>query len=342
MIGFRVGLLGLPLLAMAAPAAAQGQLNLYCSVQVEWCQAIATNFEKETGVRVAMTQKGSGETFAQIRAEAQNPKADVWFGGTGDPHMAAAEEKLTAVYESPNLKDLHPWAQKQWEQSGKRSVGVYAGALGFGFNRELLAKKGQPAPACWADLVKPGLKGEVQMANPNSSGTAYVMIATIVQLMGEDQAFAYMKALHPNINAYTRSGTAPIKAVARGETAVSISFVHDAVVEANAGFPAEYVTPCEGTGFEIGSMSIIGGARNLANARKFYDWALTTPAQRLGYDAGKQLQTPANRAAPLPPKAPDLGKMKLIDYDFAKYGRAAERRRLIERWDREVGSLPRG
>lgn len=144
MIATRLGLLGLPLLALAAPAVAQGQLNLYCSVQVEWCQAIATNFEKETGVKVAMTQKGSGETFAQIRAEAQNPKADVWFGGTGDPHMAAAEEKLTAVYESPNLKELHPWAQKQWSQSGKRSVGVYAGALGFGFNRELLAKKGSP------------------------------------------------------------------------------------------------------------------------------------------------------------------------------------------------------
>ncbi|MGE0724584.1 MAG: ABC transporter substrate-binding protein [Alphaproteobacteria bacterium] len=325
----------------ALPAAAQGTLNLYCSVQVEWCQAIATNFEKATGVKVAMTQKGSGETFAQIRAEAQNPKADVWFGGTGDPHMAAGEENLTVEYESPNLKDLHPWGRKQWEQSAKRAVGVYAGALGFGFNPELLAKKKVEAPKCWADIVKPAFKGEVQMANPNSSGTAYVMIATIVQLMGEDQAYAYMKQLHPNVNAYTRSGTAPIKAVARGETGVSISFVHDAVTESNAGLPASYATPCEGTGFEIGSMSIIKGARNMANARKFYDWALTADAQRLGYDAGKQLQTPSNRNAPLPPKAPDLSKMKLIDYDFAKYGRSAERKRLIERWDREIGSLPR-
>ncbi|MGE0714440.1 MAG: ABC transporter substrate-binding protein [Alphaproteobacteria bacterium] len=334
--------LGAVAATMATPAAAQGVLNLYCSVQVEWCQAIANSFEAETKVKVAMTQKGSGETFAQIRAEAQNPKADVWFGGTGDPHMAAGEENLTVAYESPNLKDLHPWARTQWEQSRHRAVGVYAGALGFGFNRELLAKKGVPEPACWADITKPALKGEIQMANPNSSGTAYVMIATIVQLMGEDQAFAFMKAMHPNINAYARSGTGPIKAVARGETAVSISFVHDAVTEANAGFPVGYATPCEGTGFEIGSMSILKGARNMANARKFYDWALTAPAQRLGYDAGKQLQTPSNRSAPLPPKAPDLSKMKLIDYDFAKYGRAAERKRLIERWDREIGSLPRG
>jgi iron(III) transport system substrate-binding protein len=37
----------------------------------------------------------------------------------------------------------------------------------------------------------------------------------------------------------------------------------------------------------------------------------------------------------------DLSKLKLIDYDFAKYGSAAERKRLISRWDREIGSQPR-
>jgi iron(III) transport system substrate-binding protein len=88
-------------------------------------------------------------------------------------------------------------------------------------------------------------------------------------------------------------------------------------------------------------MSIIRGARNLQQARRFYDWALTAAAQRLGFEAGGQLQTPSNKETPLPPNAPDLQQIRLIDYDFAKYGRATERRRLIERWDREVGSLPR-
>ena len=58
---------------------------------------------------------------------------------------------------------------------------------------ELLAKKGATAPACWADLLKPEFKGEIQMANPNSSGTAYVAIATLVQLMGEEKAFDYLR-----------------------------------------------------------------------------------------------------------------------------------------------------
>jgi iron(III) transport system substrate-binding protein len=99
------------------------------------------------------------------------------------------------------------------------------------------------------------------MANPNSSGTAYVMIATLVQLMGEEPAFAYLKAIHPSINSYTRSGTGPIKAVARGETAASIGFMHDALTEAVPGFPVSTNAPCEGTGYEIGSMSILRGAQ---------------------------------------------------------------------------------
>jgi iron(III) transport system substrate-binding protein len=340
--------IGLPLAATiaittglcAVPASAQGVVNVYCSVQVEWCTLAANEFQKATGIKVSMTQKGSGETIAQLKAEAQNPKGDVWFGGTGDPHLQAAEDSLTEPYKSPHLAELHPWAVKQNTDSGGRTVGIYAGALGFGYNTELLAKKGAKPPACWADLLKPEFKGEVQVANPNSSGTAYVEIATLVQLWGEDKAFDYLKKLHANINAYTRSGTAPIKAVARGETGVSISFIHDGVTEALAGFPVKVTTPCEGTGYEIGSMSIVKGARHMADAKKFYDWALTPEAQKLGAQA-KQFQVPSNKATPVPPEAPTFADIKLIDYDQAKYGKSAERKRLIARWDSEIGNLPK-
>ena len=58
-------------------------------------------------------------------------RGDVWWGGTGDPHLQAAEEGLTEDYKSPKLEDLHPWAVKQPEQSKFRTVGIYAGALGY-------------------------------------------------------------------------------------------------------------------------------------------------------------------------------------------------------------------
>ena len=151
-IGF---LVALGAMTLAMPASAQGVLNVYCSVQVEWCTLIANEFQKATGIKVSVTQKGSGETIAQLKAEAQNPKGDVWFGGTGDPHLQAAEEGLTEVYKSPKMSELHPWAVKQNTDSGGKTVGIYAGALGFGFNTELLAKKnvegagllGRPAEA---------------------------------------------------------------------------------------------------------------------------------------------------------------------------------------------------
>ena len=215
---------------------------------------------------------------------------------------------------------------------------MYLGVLGIGYNTELLAKKKAPAPACWRDLIKPEFANDVQMANPNASGTAYTAIATLVQVMGEEPAYAYLKALHRNVNQYPRSGVAPIKAAARGETAASISFIHDVVTEAQAGFPVKGVAPCEGTGYEIGSMSIVKGARNLENARKFYDWALTPKAQALAARA-KQFQIPSNAATPVSPLSPKTSEVKLVDYDFAKYGTSAERKRLLERWDREVGSI---
>ena len=326
----------------AAPAQAQdgGQINIICSVQAEWCNMIQTVYARTTGVKVNMSLKGSGEALAQLVAEKANPKTDIWFGGTGDPHLQAAEQDLSLAYKSPSLPSLHAWAQQQAAQSQYKTVGIYSGPLGFGYNTELLAKKRLPVPKTWADLLNPALKGEIQVANPASSGTAYTMVATLVQLMGEDKAFEYMKGLHKNISQYTRSGTGPIKSVARGETTISISFVHDGPGEKMQGFPIETITPSDGTGAEIGSMSLIKGARNLEAAKKFYEWALTGAAQEMGA-AAKQFQLPSAKSAKVDPRVPDFKKIKFIDYDYAKYGASAERRRLISKWEKEVNSLPR-
>ena len=324
----------------AAQAQEAGQVNIICSVQAEWCNLIQTVYARTTGVKVNMSLKGSGEALAQLVAEKANPKTDIWFGGTGDPHLQAAEQDLTLEYKSPTLPQLHAWAQQQASQSKYRTVGIYSGPLGFGYNSELIAKKKLKVPQTWADLLNPALKGEIQVANPASSGTAYTMVATLVQLMGEDKAFDYMKALHKNISQYTRSGTGPIKAAARGETTISISFVHDGPGEKAQGFPVETITPADGTGAEIGSMSLIKGARNLDAAKKFYEWALTGPAQEMGA-AAKQFQLPSNKAAKVDPRVPDFKKIKFINYDYANYGASAERRRLISKWEKDVNSLPR-
>ncbi len=325
------------LLSGGAARAQSGELVLYCSVDEEWCRAMSEAFTRETGIDVLMTRKSSGETFAQIKAEEGQPRGDVWWGGTGDPHLQAAQEGLTAEYRSPLLSELQPWAVAQAETGSYRTVGIYAGALGFGYNSELVE---DPAPACWADLLDERFRDDVQVANPNSSGTSYTMLATMVQLMGEDEAFAYLADLHANISQYTKSGSAPIRAAATGESAIGIVFQHDAVAQTVQGAPIVTVAPCEGTGYEVGSMSIIAGGPNPDNAKVWYDWALTATAQEIGATAASY-QVPSNMNAATPPEAPRLSDVKLIDYDFAEFGSTETRSRLLARWDAEIGSLPK-
>ena len=319
----------------SAVAQDKGSLNLLCSVELEWCALMATTFEKDTGVKVNMVRKSTGEVLAQLNAERANPKTDVWFGGTGDPHLQAAEQDLTLAYQSPQHARLHDWAQRLAQAAGQRSTAVYLGPLGLAYNPEILARKKIAPPKCWKDLVRPEYKGEIQNSNPNSSGTAYTAIATFVQLFGEDAAFDYMKALHRNTTEYTRSGAGPVKNAARGETGVAVGFLALAAGEIKVGLPLKTLVPCEGTGYEIGAMSLVKGARNLDNAKRFYDWSLTGPAQALAAASGS-FTIPSSKDTPLHPLMPPVAEMKFVNYELKKFGSKEERTRLIGRWDREV------
>ena len=104
-------------------------------------------FEKATGIKVLMTRKSSGEFYAQLKAEAANPRGDIWWGGTGDPHLQAAEEGLTEAYKSPKMAELQDWAVRQWEASKGRTVGVYAGALGYSYNPTSSRRRTSPSPS---------------------------------------------------------------------------------------------------------------------------------------------------------------------------------------------------
>lgn len=320
---------------------AQAQLNLYCSSpNAAWCQGMATGFEKASGTSVAVLQKATGEMLAQITAERQNPHGDIWWAGPGDAYLQAASDGLLETYRSPNVTRLYDWAQRITEVSGNRVSGVYGGILALGYNTEIAVRKHYPVPKCWKDLLDPVYKGDVMMGNPNASGTAYLMLASLVQVMGEDAAFRYLVALNANVTSYARSGIGPMSAVKSGEIFVGSSVLHGVINEIVRGYPVLPVLPCEGVGYEIGSMAIIKGTRNLDAAKKFVDWALSPEGNAVGLSVG-EYAIPTNRAVPLPAQVPNMSDMKVIHYDFAHYGSSATRKRLLERWEKEVNGLPR-
>ena len=288
-----------------AQAQSGGVVNALCSTDAPWCEAAAREFTRQTGIKVNQSHKGTGEIAAQLRAESANPKTDIWWGGTGDPFLQAAEEGVLEAYRPAYINDLRDWSVRQYAMSGNRVGGFYSSAIGFGYNTEVLRKKKLPEPKCWADLIRPEFKGEVEISHPATSGTAYTVLATLVQIMGEEAAFDYLQKLHKNTIQYTRSGQAQAPNVAKGEVGVGVK-----------------------------------GARNASNAQKYYDWLMSPAGQKVGAQVGS-LQVPANKTFTMDPRIPSLDSVKLIKYDFEKYGKAAERRRLLERWTKDVEAQPR-
>lgn len=319
---------------LASTSQAQ-QVNVICGTDLPWCDAAAKAFTIKTGIQANSVRMPGGEALARIKAEKDNPKTDIWWAGTGDPFLQGAEEKLLEAYRPNNFAELHAWSQNQYKISADRVGGFYSGAIGLGVNTELLKKKNIPIPKCWADLAKPIYKGEIESSNPSTSGGAYTIVAGLVALMGEDKAFEYQKAIHKNIVQYTRSSTAQAKNVGRGEVSIGISFIHGFIGEIEGGFPIEVVVPCEGTGYEVGGIALIKGARNMEHAKKFYDFMMSVEGQSIGATV-RNYQQPANKYTPANAKILQADKVNLVDYDFKKFGSSEERKRLIARWEKEV------
>jgi iron(III) transport system substrate-binding protein len=336
----RILLLGLVLvfatlgIAHAAPA---GRVVVLCSPNVEWCDLIKAQFPRATGMQLDFVRLSSGEALARLRAEKANPVFDVWFGGTGDPHFVANEEGLTEFYRPKAWDDVRPALR---DAVLNKYIPLYAGVLGWAVNGRLLREKNIPEPKTWEDLADPRLRGLVATPNPNTSGTAYTMIATIVQIYGEAKAFDLLKRMHKNIAQYTQAGAAPGVLAGRGEVAIGVTFVHDAVLQILSGFPVTYGSARDGTGYEIGGLSLIKNAPNRANAIAFIDWALTPEAQALANTA-KSYQLPSNSKTPVPSVAPRFQDFNIIKYDFVKYGKAAVRDALVKRWTTEVFPMPK-
>lgn len=342
-MGMRSALLVLLAVLVLAPlgavrAAPGGQVNVLCSPNPAWCDAIKGEFPKATGIALNYVRLSSGEALARLRAEGENPSFDVWFGGTGDPHIVANETGLTEFYRPKAWADLRPELR---EAVANKYIPLYAGILGWAINGALLREKGIPVPRTWQDLGHLRLRGLVAMPNPNTSGTGYTMLATVVQIYGEREAFELLKRIHRNVAQYTRGGADPGVLTGRGEVAVGVTFIHDAVDNVLKGFPITYGAPSDGTGYEIGGLSLVRRTRNREAAITFIDWALTPEAQMIAATQGQSYQIPSNSKTPIPRVAPRFQDFKVIKYDFLKYGSAAVRDALVRRWTTEVFPLPK-
>jgi iron(III) transport system substrate-binding protein len=333
-----IGILVLGLGAMwPTSAGAQARVNVLCSPDPAWCEALKREFSKATGIQTEFVRLSSGAGLARLRAEKDAPAFDVWFGGSGDSQWVAQAEGVTEFVRPKAWGELRPQLTQAVDG---HYIPLYSGLHGFGVNDKLLKEKSLPAPETWKELGDPKYRGLIAMPNPNTSGTGYVMMTTIVQIYGENPGFDLLKAIHANVAQYTRSGGDPSLLAGRGEVAIGVSFANDVVERVRKGFPIRFVAPKDGTGYEIGALALVKGAQNRASALRLIDWALEPENQKLGPQNG-EVSVPSHARATVDPDVPKFDDAKVIAYDFGKYGTPAVRDALIKRWTEQVFPIPR-
>jgi iron(III) transport system substrate-binding protein len=321
------------LLFGALPAWAQ-TVSAYSTLEEPLAKALFEQYKQETGVTVNFVRLAGGEAIARMEAEKANPQASIWVGGVGLDHITAKTRGLTIAYRSRAAGNT----PAQFRDPENFWIGLYVGPLTFATNLDRAKALNITPPKSWADLLKPQYKGLIRMANPNSSGTAYSVVATIRTLNNKDEnkAFDYLKKLDANIDQYTTSGAAPGKSVAIGEIPIAIGYAHDQVKLKAEGANIENNPPAEGAGYELASMSLIKGGKDSVEARKLYDWVLSSPnAQKLFTQWYLVLVAKGAQKHPL---ALSLDQIKTVNQDMVWDGDAANKKRLLDRWNAEIGS----
>lgn len=315
---------------LAGCGSKSNELRVYTAFLENEAIEIFKAFEEATGIEVKYVRLGAGEVLARLKAEQNNPQASVWFGGSSDTFIAAANEGLLEKYTAKNA-DILP--KEHTDQNGYWTP-VTLGAIGLASNVDWLAENGLDAPQSWAELLQPEFNKNVTTAHPATSGTAFTVLATIVQLFGnEDEGFNYMKDLDQNVLQYTKSGGAPVRMAGLGETGVGFAFSQDIQQAIAEGFPIVMTFPKEGTGYEVSSTALIkdGPKKEVENAKKFIDWAISEEAQAI---FANFYRIPVNPNTSVPEGAATLNDIEVIDYDAVWAG--ANRQALLERFESEV------
>jgi iron(III) transport system substrate-binding protein len=289
-------------------------------------------FEKATGIHVNFIRFSSGEALARLIAEKGNPQVDLLFGGPVETFTAGEDQGIFEAYTPPAAADL----PARFKSTKGMWTAIADDPLVFMTNGKFLKEHNLPAPTSWDDLLNPAYKDMLQMADARTSGTAVTRIFSLLQVnnRNEDAAFAYMKKLRKNIQAYTKSGGGGTIPVGLGQAAGGIFFIVDALFTRQKGYEVEISFPKEGIGSAAECIALVKGAQNPAGAKKLIDWAVSPDMQSLLAPA-KINFLPANpKVAPDPDLAAMLKTAKIIEIDDKWAGE--NRKRVVDRWVAEV------
>lgn len=309
----------LPIFAQGANEK-EDEVYVYSIMPEKYASIIFEEFTADTGIKVNFVRLSSGEALSRVIAEKENPQVDCLWGGPSDTYDAGVKEGVFEKY-VPAEADKIPANFKSADQYW---TGIGIIPLCFLSNTEFLEKNNLEAPTSWYDLLNPAYKNGLQMADARTSGTATERIYSLVQALGEDEAFEYQKQLNSNIQLYTKSGAGGALPVANGQAAAGIFYIVDALDILHQGYPLEISYPKEGVTYGVEASGLLTNCKHPEAAKKLLDWAST---KRLGeiMVANSISYIPTRPDVVVNDQALDMSSVNLLEADSTWKGQNRER-----------------
>lgn len=304
--------------AIGVPARAADKVTIYTAAPQDLIDQVVPAFETASKLKVELVKAGSGELINRLKAEKGRQGADVIWSVAGE--VLEANAALFTKHAPDNARFI-----AEAFRIDDAWVPFTAVCSSFGVNTKLLT----PAqyPKTWADLANPQLKGRISAARPDKSGSAFIQLATILQIYGEDKGWELYTRILDNLVLSNSSGAVP-KFVNDGEAAVGLSNEDTVLKFKQGGGPVDIVYPGEGTSASADGMALLANPVNADGGKAFMNYMLSKPAQEIIDAAGRRsIRTDVVSRNSLTP----MDRIKIIKFNTEWAG--ANRVRLLAKWN---------
>ena len=299
-----IGIITGTVFAQGANESVKKELVIYSAASEGEAESLTAAFNKlHPEINVTIIRAGSGDLVTRVKTEWPKPEGDIILL-MGAENLGQIYDMLQG-YKSVNHDNFDPENRDQ-QSDPPKFYGTSMPLQAIMYNTKLLSEK--DAPKSWKDLADPKYKGEIVLANPASSGSAYAQLYMMNKLYGMD----FVKHVAAN-STYVASSTAGPDSVARGEYAITVTGEANIGKKIAAGDPVAYVLPEEGTGRRIEGSAILANCKNLDSAQKFIDFITSKEAFQIVRD--ECFRRAVSTEVLGPEGLPSLGEMKFFPYD---------------------------
>ena len=246
-------------LALAAGPALAGTVTVVTSFPKELTQAYKTAFEKAyPDIKLEILNKNTVQGMAYVRELPVGQRPDIFWASAPDAFEVLAGQKLL-------------------DKVGDLANPAAPAKIGN------LAAHQVPAPAQWADLVKPVYFGHLAMSAPSRSGTTHLTVETLLQGEGWDKGWTQLLQIAGNSAAITERSFGVPDGVNNGQFGIGLVIDFFGLAGKYSGFPVEFAYP-DVTSVVPANIGLVAGGKNPEEAKKFISYTVSAEGQLLLLD----------------------------------------------------------